>query len=568
MLVFTGFSKTFSFNDLHKVAFQQHYPSLKSLRISAQTYRGCALFLHGLTAGERQERVPGLFLKHVGAESFGRDLWDPSLEEEPIVLRGLGREGLTDERKQLYGILAQCGTVMECASYQRILSNAPSLPTRVLDLETKNPGQARLVLGAGLEGRYFTKVIDVAGLNKTFQDAIMITRLLGFRYLWIDSLCIIQDDTADWQREASRMAHVYSQAHLTITTSAASDRSQGLFRDETELVPFELSVDSRDKFLNQGCSVGFAPLRFRRLIVAPLNTRAWTLQERILSSRILHYARDQLHWECREAIISEAGGPPYGETLDASGEESFHTGWLGRVSEDLLPRTEAEVYSQLTMTNESDKLPALPGIAHAYSLSHNSQYLAGLWLGGIATGLLWFNRTTDPLRRTAQYRAPSWSWASIYDLVAHIELGGLDPFGRVRYGELSLWGAIKPAKVKTIRGEDEFDGDRLSTQMIFDDVSAIGSATLDYPIPDGEVLCLLIATGYDSFGMRLKNNLVLVLRPTDKVNEFTRLGISIFYESRNHTPERTVRPYQPMTNESLKNKDWFYDTDLVKITLV
>lgn len=190
-----------------------------------------------------------------------------------------------------------------------------------------------------------------------------------------------------------------------------------------------------------------------------------------------------MHWECCESIRSEAGGPPHGEVLDSADEESFHTCWLGRMIEDLLSKSEAErlaleakrlkngrseyetwygfiqLYSQRSLTNEDDKLPALSGIAHAYSLRHDSEYLAGLWLGGIATGLLWFNATTDPLRRPARYRAPSWSWVSldgpidffsisagtvlentveIYNVVARIKADGLDPFGRVKYGELKL----------------------------------------------------------------------------------------------------------------------------------
>jgi len=138
----------------------------------------------------------------------------------------------------------------------------------------------------------FTKAVDVARLNRTYQDAIMVTRRLGFRYLWIDSLCIIQDDKDDWEREAAQMAQVYSQAHLTIAASAASDGSQGLLRSEPGLPRLKLSVDSENNALNRGCSIGPNILRFRRLVVAPLNTRAWTLQERVLSPRIIHFAHD------------------------------------------------------------------------------------------------------------------------------------------------------------------------------------------------------------------------------------------------------------------------------------
>lgn len=468
----------------------------------------------------------------------------------------------------------------------------------------------------------FTDSIDLGCLNKTFRDTIAVTRSLGIRYLWIDSLCIIQDDASDWEREAGRMAQVYSQAYLTIAASAASDGTQGLLHEEPIGSSFQLYDGPDGNSLNKGVSIGPAPLRFRRLIVAPLNTRAWTLQERILAPRILHYARDQIHWECREMIVSEAEAPPFGELIDTSAEDSFHTGWLGRISKDLLPpdgdakepgieessRGEYEtwygmiqVYTQRDLTKDEDKLPALSGIAHAYSQRHLSNYVAGLWLGDIARGLLWFRRTSESLQPPSSYRAPSWSWASvegsvdffsisagtimedsieIYNFTSRIELQGHDVFGKVKWGELTLWGGVKQAQLKTIWEADEYDGERLSTQMLFDEKSAIGSATLDFPAPDGEVTCLLVANGYHSFGIRIQSNLVLILSPAGGESEFRRLGMSIFFEKRDYNPERATRPVGvaqfeeeeklrlEMMGDSEFLENWFHDVDYTEVRLV
>jgi hypothetical protein len=139
-------------------------------------------------------------------------------------------------------------THSQCASYEKIVRDEISFPTRVLDVGGSSDSEVlRLVHGAGLVGRYvalshcwgknpvikatkasldsFLKCIDPGSLTRTFRDAVMITRRLRVRYLWIDSLCIVQDDNEDWEREAAKMAQVYSQSLVTLAASAASDGS-------------------------------------------------------------------------------------------------------------------------------------------------------------------------------------------------------------------------------------------------------------------------------------------------------------------------------------------------------
>jgi hypothetical protein len=72
--------------------------------------------------------------------------------------------------------------------------------------------------------------IEYAQLPKTLQDAVFLTRYLGIRYLWADCLCILQDDKADWEYEASRMADVYSNAYLTIAATRASHCGEGFLQ--------------------------------------------------------------------------------------------------------------------------------------------------------------------------------------------------------------------------------------------------------------------------------------------------------------------------------------------------
>jgi hypothetical protein len=132
--------------------------------------------------------------------------------------------------------------------------------------------------------------IAMSSLPQTFQDAIRVTRELGQRYIWIDSLCIIQDSKEDWFQESSRMGDIYSNSYCTISATGAEDGSMGLFLDhksppasDMEAKMWEREVDS-----------------------APLNQRAWVFQERFLSHRNLMFGRGCLFWECDDNRASES----------------------------------------------------------------------------------------------------------------------------------------------------------------------------------------------------------------------------------------------------------------------
>ncbi|KAL3298818.1 HET-domain-containing protein [Colletotrichum asianum] len=320
-----------------------------------------------------------------------------------------------------------------------------------------------------------------------------ITRKLGVRYLWIDSLCIVQDDADDWDREAARMAQVYSQAYVTIAATPAADGTHGLIRKARDEPLIPLHFQSSDS-LNRGVSIGPSLNKFQRIDREPLDSRAWTLQEQVLSPRTLHFAADQVHWECRQSIISESGSSPYGYGQGESAENSIARGWLGKMARDIVPDIKPgneevsksvrgdpklaidnsnvsyenwyrmlQNYTERNITKDVDRLPALSGIARAFSSKSPSLYLAGIWLDDIASGLLWYVNVPESARCPDTYRAPSWSWAAIegspvtflsthffgrrpgevdeIEYVDHnIDLDSADPFGRVKAGSLTLRG--------------------------------------------------------------------------------------------------------------------------------
>jgi hypothetical protein len=155
-------------------------------------------------------------------------------------------------------------------------------------------------------------------LPKTFRDAVYITRGLGIRYLWIDSLCIIQGNAQDWQTESANMIRIFQNATLALAATAAADSREGccLVHRESSL---ELKLKNTPKISlsrsvpipeTQRILVRKVPNQMtlrNSILEAPLNQRAWVLQELLLSSRVVHFAKDQMYWQCSSRLASEDG---------------------------------------------------------------------------------------------------------------------------------------------------------------------------------------------------------------------------------------------------------------------
>ncbi|OCL02287.1 HET-domain-containing protein, partial [Glonium stellatum] len=282
------------------------------------------------------------------------------------------------------------------------------------------------------------KGFEINDLPKSFQDAIKVARYLQIRYMWIDSICIIQDDVDDWRREASKMADVYQHSFCTIAAAGAPDGSYGLFfrRDpgaiKTSVVyPYGANHSGKPYMV---IGLEDALIEF---IKQPLFRRAWVIQERLLSLRTIHFGNQQLFWECRECIACET--IPFGLPLSLcpSPEISVASTALPFLStfrqRDNFWNNIVDWYSQCLLTFPDDKIIALSGIAaHTERSAPETygRYLAGLWSNKLPYDLLWealprrlmdldFPKGTEKVHRPPSYRAPSWSWASVD---AHIRL--------------------------------------------------------------------------------------------------------------------------------------------------
>jgi hypothetical protein len=410
-----------------------------------------------------------------------------------------------------------CDTHHECLKKSE---EGPLLPTRVLSIDDSS-NQVCLLESNGQRARYIalshswgkshrltlTKSnlatlragIDTNSIPQTFQDAINICRALQVSYLWIDSLCIVQDDPADWELEAAKMSSVYMDSYLTVSALHSADDADGCFPSiarqtksmpspfvspdvvctgrptvanaiplvipkesiGTELDSYNHAVvfsmhgsetgkyyitnewmppsieSSTKKYGTFNFGASYDPLK-----PEPLSSRGWVLQERLLSQRTLHYSEGQIYWECQSIVLGEDGSMlkrmfPQVQTLTESRQKAINwsitpTDTSSKYVADEWLRL-IEVFSTRKLTMDYDKLVAISGLAQIVAEKSGDEYYAGIWKSNLVNSLCWKRKifvpshhcndeghksclpeaTSSTLTTPADFRAPSWSWASV-----------------------------------------------------------------------------------------------------------------------------------------------------------
>lgn len=207
----------------------------------------------------------------------------------------------------------------------------------------------------------FLLEIPESALCKTFIHAIEVTRFLGLEYLWIDSLCIIQNDAEDWAKEAGLMADVYGQSTISIAASGAVDGSEGCFFDRDDRYFWNTPFESTENGEKQTLVMANTQIFERCIRHTELSKRAWVLQERLLAPRTLHFSKAQIFWECKEANACESYPNGFPEFLDMNSA-------LDGFAKGATPSWEkvVQLYSRCSLTFEKDKLPSLMGIAKMF----------------------------------------------------------------------------------------------------------------------------------------------------------------------------------------------------------
>lgn len=267
----------------------------------------------------------------------------------------------------------------------------------------------------------FKKDVPVSSLPKIFQDVFHVSIALGLSHVWIDSLCILQDSSDDWAREATTMAEAYQNAALNIAATACFGSNVGLTSEPHRKRPKVLiaATDVRlgDQRLQGSCRVVQDNFWAVHIDEAPLNQRGWVVQERFFSPRTLHFGKYQVLWQCQELQASEAfpEGPdqlmsksnfvPYGAIAGSHRRDPIRQAWYAIV----------ERYTSSALTISTDKLIAMTSMTKKFESLLNDKNVAGLWESTLITDLLWYIEDTDGNKKGRSYkdRAPTWSWASL-----------------------------------------------------------------------------------------------------------------------------------------------------------
>lgn len=259
--------------------------------------------------------------------------------------------------------------------------------------------------------------MDEEGMPKVLQDAIKVTRAIGLRYLWMDTVCLIQDDEADKGKEIPKMGDYYANAFFTIFTSSSRDSTISFINTRNRYYEPHRFPFGQD---------GVSGVHVRRLgVEGHLAKRGWIWQESALSVRVLNFAPSELIWECRQEVRSECGYEPH--NLPSLG--------LARKYHDVdkrpfqLWQELVQSYSARNLSNFNDLLPAISGLAQRVQDQTRSRYFAGIWERELVPSLLWevtrgIDRIGEPLPKVPnpvdpitkvpkKCRVPSWSWASI-----------------------------------------------------------------------------------------------------------------------------------------------------------
>ncbi|KAI1298562.1 heterokaryon incompatibility protein-domain-containing protein [Xylaria venustula] len=276
-------------------------------------------------------------------------------------------------------------------------------------------------------------------LPDTFKDAIRVTRELGVKYLWIDSLCIVQGEDGDFDEEAIHMETVFSMAYCVIAATRAKGASSGFLNARPERKVVGLERPGEPPLYICECIDDFQ----KDVIDGPLNKRGWVFQERALARRTIYFAENQNYWECGEGVRCETMARMKNNQAALLGDPRFpkvatdsSKGGRIRLYEHLY-----EQYSRLQFTRICDRPLAIAGLEQRLIRAFDTQGGYGVFTRYFGRGLLWQRDTgssqaMQPIDfpKSQAYNVPSWSWMAYEGAITFMDL----PFGEIDWEEREL----------------------------------------------------------------------------------------------------------------------------------
>ncbi|KAJ8117109.1 hypothetical protein OPT61_g1616 [Boeremia exigua] len=332
--------------------------------------------------------------------------------------------------------------------------NQVELPSRLIDVGTEAKQSLRLIESGEIEAlsdnRYialshpwgdiksyvpfstlrtsiaqFKKAIPETHLPPTFRDAVTCTRRLGLRYLWIDSLCIIQGTDGDFNEEAKKMEDVFSGAYCVLAASRANSQLDGFLgpRAQRQYATFQLGVEK--PFYVCEAIDNFS----RDVIDGPLNKRGWVLQERALARRTIYFASRQTYFECGRGVRCETLTSMHNNMADFLGDPHFPNKAMRTPSRALKIsyfQGLYKQYSRLDFSHQEDRPFAIAGLEKRLQKAYGTTGGYGIFDDGSKSdgglfhrSLLWRRgeEQGDPpelvkivFPQERNIRVPSWSW--------------------------------------------------------------------------------------------------------------------------------------------------------------
>lgn len=340
-------------------------------------------------------------------------------------------------------------------------------------------------------------------LPATFRDTMQVVDRLGYQYVWIDCLCIVQDDKREWEVECPKMASIYRHAVLNISAAGSEDSYGGLLSDRLHFNNPKFQTRGLQYRNEQGQPVKshnlslWYPGQYRDYIFEDkkgtlLDERGWIVQEKLLSPRILYFGKNTMFFQCSTSTRNElALGARPTERMDYKYYHHHYNSKRKFLQKDLTFEYAADFYywwekellpkyTRCELTHPEDRIPALSGLVRALK-PPDGEYLAGIWAYQLPDALCWtlkddYLYTEDNKPPPRIPGIPTWSWASVslpcnpyfieeeatstlfFVLSSDVVPAGADPYGQVGKGILRICGRLCPLFLAKSPKHDEISG--------------------------------------------------------------------------------------------------------------